>query len=77
MLRDDSIHIGRATRRALFFLPHSEDVAGPDAWADLIIREWLEAFHPDIVAHVKAQEEADEALRESKRPKLLTADERR
>lgn len=68
MLRDDSIHVQRATRRALFFLPHTEDLPTVDAWADKVLSDWLAANHPDIVAHVKRQEKEDLELIKAKAP---------
>ena len=62
--RPDSIYVSRTVRRALTYVPRTEEGQTSDGIADQVLLAWLAANHPAILAHIRSQDEQDKEFRD-------------
>ena len=68
-VRNDSVYIPWQIRRALTMIARAKEMPA-DALASDVLRDWLTAQHPEVVAHIEAQQTAGNEFEKQLKAKL-------
>ena len=72
IIRDSQICVSYTVRSALNYVSQAQGESGPDAIAEYVLKGWLHDNHADVMAHIKAKQDADKAFRVELKKKLGT-----
>jgi len=72
VIRDSQICVSYTVRSALNYVSQAQGDTNTDALAEQVLHLWLSANHADVMAHIKAKQDADKAFRFELKKKLGT-----